>query len=187
MAKFVTSKKVEIAKEESRKELAIKENELTEVRSKIEQIFKTKSYTDRMHDTDLRDLFNAERNLEREIDELKLFVLPTEKKFFNEHLFSDVHAYACVEEITPRMVKVVRLNAEVTEESKKKLRESFIPGGFCGHTDNSLQEWKYEMPEDFEKAFVIRLHKDGGWYPAGQHSCPYFLSDAPHEHYDYNF
>lgn len=125
--------------------------------------------------------------LEDDIADLRLEVLPTNKKYFNEYLFSDAHAYACVEEITPNKVVVVRLKAKVTEESKKALHDSFIPGGFCGHFDNDLQEWEYEMPTREEATLItLRRHKNGYWYPAGG-SCKFGLSDQPYEYYDYNF
>ena len=124
--------------------------------------------------------------LEDKIRDIRIELLPNDKKFFTEYLYSDAHAYEIIEQRTPDMYIVRRLNAEITEEASKALKESFIPGGFCGHFDNSLQEWTFSSNEK-NPLITIRRHKNGKFYAPNTRTCPFIMHDAPYEHYDYNF
>jgi hypothetical protein len=66
----------------------------------------------------------------------------------------------------------------------KAIMDSFIPGGFIGNVDNSLQDWTFEVDET-NPIIEIRKHKDGHWYAKGKR---YFsIEYQPYEHYDFNF
>lgn len=100
---------------------------------------------------------------------LRADALPTEKKYFSQFLYSDVHAYKCVKEFTPNKIGVVRLIATAVGEPMSN-------------------EWEFTMPDyTDDDIIIIRRHKNGKFYTAGDHSCPFICSSEPYEHYDYNF
>ena len=76
------------------------------------------------------------------------------------------------------------MKSEQTEESKKKLKESFVAGGFIGHVENDLQEWDISSQNE-TKPFAIRRHKDGNWYDL--YHRKYVISSKPIKFYDFNF
>lgn len=118
--------------------------------------------------------------------ERNLLKIMTQDKFYAcEVLYSDVHAYEVVEEKSEKVLIVRRLDVKRTEESIKKMQESFVPCGFVGRFDNDLQEWIYTSNEN-NRLTEIRLHKDGRYYEAGS-SIPFVLKSVPYEHYDFNF
>ena len=111
-------------------------------------------------------------------------IMLQEKKYATMWLWSDAHAYEIIEEKSDKMMLVRQLKATIKPEAQKALRESFIPGGFCGHTDNDLQEWDFESDER-NPIETIRKHKDGKWYGAGK--SRFTIEAEPYERFDYNF
>lgn len=128
------------------------------------------------------DLYNKKKHLEDEIRKFNIELI--EKKYANRYGWSDIEPYEVVEERTPNMYKIRWMKSVQTEESKKRLSDSFIAGGFCGHYDNDLQEWNCTSCEDYE-CFTIRRHKDGNWYDI--YHRKYSISNKPIKFYDFNF
>lgn len=110
-------------------------------------------------------------------------IMAQDKKYASMHLHTDAHAYEIVAEKSDKVMMVRQLVATPTNESMKKMRETFVPGGFFGHTDNSLQEWTFASKED-NPVIAIRKHKDGRWYANG---FLFTIESEPREFYDYNF
>ena len=107
--------------------------------------------------------------LKYKIASLLADALPTEKKYFSQFLYSDVKAYKCVKEFTPNKIGVVRLIAKAVGEPMSN-------------------EWEFTMPDyTDDDIIIIRRHKNGKFYTAGDNSCPFICSSEPYEHYDYNF
>lgn len=109
-----------------------------------------------------------------------------EKWYMTEYLYSDAHAYEVVEVYGKNRMDVRQLKATEKPEAKEERMASFIPGGFVGTFDNSLQEWDFESDER-NPIITVRLHKDGCYYRAGTRTCPFRMEDGPYEHYDFNF
>ena len=107
-----------------------------------------------------------------------------EKKYMSQCLHSDVNPYEVIEERTEKLWIVRRMKVEETEESKKKRQSSFVPGGFLGHFDNSVQEWNIESDDDGEVT-AIRKHSDGRWYDS--YGILYSPTMKPYKYYDFNF
>ena len=107
----------------------------------------------------LRDMIGA----------LKADALPTEEKYFNNFLYSDVNPYKCVKEFTPNKVGVVRMESKLVGETYS-------------------QDWEITMPEYTEDdIIIIRRHKNGYFYTPGDNSCPFICSAKPYKHYDWEF
>ena len=130
--------------------------------------------------------FSERQDLEDERERLTIEILPIDKKWFTQFVWSDAHCFEIVEQRTPDLYMVRRMKATITPEADKKLKDSFIPGGFCGHFDNSLQEWSFES-DDNNPVIAIRRHKNGKFYAANTRTCPFVMLDHQFEHYDYNF
>jgi len=97
--------------------------------------------------------------------------------------YSDIDPYEIIRRISEKTIEVREMDAVLDENCKKAMRDSFVPGGFLGHTDNSLQEWIITSNPN-NKIYRARLHKDGCYYSDyGKHR----LSENPIKHYDYNF
>lgn len=111
-------------------------------------------------------------------------IMLQEKKYATEWLWTDAHAYEIIEEKSEKAIIVRRMKATIKKEAQKALHDSFVPGGFCGHFDNSLQEWDYESDES-NSLETIRKHKDGKWYGCGGRR--FTIEAQPCEIYDYNF
>ena len=111
-------------------------------------------------------------------------IMLQDKKYATEHLWTDAHAYEIIEEKTDKMILVRRMKATIKPEAQKALHDSFVPGGFCGHFDNNLQEWDFESIEDAGLE-TIRKHKDGKWY--GRSGTHFTIEAQPREIFDYNF
>ena len=109
-----------------------------------------------------------------------------EKWYMSEYLFSDRHAYEVVEVYSWRKMAVRQLKATEVPEAKEKRMTSFIPGGFVGHFDNSLQEWTYESDES-NPILIVRQHSDGWFYRPNTRTCPFIPQTEPYEYYDFNF
>lgn len=105
--------------------------------------------------------------------------------YCNRHLYSDVQPYEVTEVISDNHLKLRSMNSVQTEESVKRLKESFSPGGFLGHFENSVQEW---ICTSDPKGIVVevRRRKDGHFYEHGG-SIPFVLSDKPVKFRDFNF
>lgn len=106
-------------------------------------------------------------------------------KYINQWLYTDVRPFEVLRQISATKLLVRRMKAELEEESRKKLNDSFIQGGFAGHFDNSLQEWII-TPDPSATPFEVRRRKDGFYYQAGD-CLPFKPSDRPVYIYDYNF
>jgi len=103
------------------------------------------------------------------IGKLKADALPTEEKYFNNFLYSDVNPYKCVKEFTPNKVGVVKMKSKLVGETYS-------------------QDWEITMPEYTEDdIIIIRRHKNGYFYTAGDNSCPFICSSKPYKHYDWEF
>lgn len=125
-------------------------------------------------------------DLECRADYIRTELLPNDKKWFTQFLWSDAHCYEIVEQRTPDLYCVRQMDATITPEADKALKESFIPGGFCGHFDNSLQEWTFKSNEK-NPVIAIRRHKNGKFYASNTRTCPFVMLNHQYEHYDYNF
>lgn len=115
----------------------------------------------------------------------ELLITLAEKKYANEHMYSDIQPWEVIEERSETTIVVRRMKSTLKESAKKELHESFVPGGFLGHFDNDTQEWDIE-PDEGGIVLTLRKHKDGRWCQAGC-STPFILAGAPERFYDYNF
>ena len=80
------------------------------------------------------------------------------KKYANKILFSDIEPYEVIEQKTERLLVIREMECKEKEESIKNRIQSFIPGGFCGHYDNDVQDWDIK-PKNNGYTFKIRKHK----------------------------
>lgn len=117
------------------------------------------------------------------IDELHIETL--EKKYANNIMYTDVNPYEVIEEIDAKTYMIREMKANITEEASKKLKQSFVPGGFVGHFDNSLQEWDITSDET-APIIKIRKHKDGFFYTP-KNGRRFRIDDHPVKRYDFNF
>ena len=105
--------------------------------------------------------------------------------YMNRHGYTDVYPYEVISIDTPKKMTIREMLAAETEESKKRRKESFVPGGFCGHTDNDVQEWDIHSNSNSRFDFAVRLHNDGYWYDTNGNR--YAMSNKPIKFYDFNF
>lgn len=166
------SSKGKIKKEidELNKEIKLKSEELS-----LEQVMK-------MRQSICGESYMKLKQVEEDIAKIEKDLL--EKKFANNIMYTDVVPFEVIEERTPNLYVIRSMKSEQTEQSKKDLKESFIPGGFCGHFDNDLQEWDI-TPDDDGLVIKIRRHKDGIFYDV--HGGRYSISSKPIKFYDFNF
>jgi hypothetical protein len=108
-----------------------------------------------------------------------------EQFYCNKHLYSDIQPYEVIEIVSDTWLKLRSMNYVQTDASVERLRESFTPGGFCGHFDNSVQEWIC-TPDPNGIVVEVRRRKDGHFYEVGG-SIPYVISDQPRRYRDFNF
>ena len=108
-----------------------------------------------------------------------------EKFYCNRHLYSDTEPFEVIGIVADNKLRLRSMNAVQTEESVKRLRESFSPGGFIGHFDNSEQEWVCS-PDEHGVIVDVRQHKNGHFYEPNS-TIPYVLSDKPIKFRDFNF
>lgn len=113
-------------------------------------------------------------------------ILCSSKIYANQYFYTDVEPWEVVEIKTERCLVVRPMIAELKQSAQKALAESFVPGGFFGHTDNSKQEWIITSDETAETC-EIRMHKDGLYYMSGSKGTRFHLSTKPRKFYDYNF
>ena len=114
-----------------------------------------------------------ERSLECDIDRLEAEAAPTDQKFFNMHLYSDINPYACVKEFTPNKVGVVRMHTEAGPTADR-----------MGH-----QDWICKKPDNWteDDMIILTRRKNGLFYQVGDRSCPCTVSKEPLHYYDWSF
>lgn len=117
------------------------------------------------------------------IDEINELSRITKSKYANYIQYSDIDPYEIIEWKTKNTIVVRSMKATETEEGAERLRESFEPGGFCGHFDNDVQEWDISSDPD-GYVITLRRHKDGCFYNNGR---KFALNEKPIKFYDYNF
>ncbi len=130
------------------------------------------------------DLCRQAEQIQKSIERNEAYL--GEKWYMTEYLFSDAHAYEVVEVYSIDKMDVRRLKAIEKPEAREARMASFIPGGFVGNFDNSLQEWMFEVNEK-EPIITVRRHKDGNFYRAGTRTCHFVPHSEPYEWYDFNF
>lgn len=106
------------------------------------------------------------------------------KKFANKILYTDIEPFEVVKECTENLYVIRHMKSTETVDSINARKQNFIPGGFMGHTDNDVQEWKYESDINSE-LIKIRKHKNGMWYDTN--GMMYKISDKPIKFYDFNY
>lgn len=89
-------------------------------------------------------------------------------KYMNQTLYSDTNAFEVLEWLTPKKALI------------RELKPKFKDG-----------EW-HESTDEFEKdpdatPFIVRMHKNGGFYESGSRHCPYIPTEHPHYYYDMSF
>lgn len=104
--------------------------------------------------------------------------------YLNEILYSDINPYEVVEMITPNKWVIRKLDTTLKSEAKKKMQDSFCPGGFVGHVDNDCQEWDISVNENNPLITVFRGRKNKH-FKIG--SMPMSMSHSPIKIYDFNF
>jgi hypothetical protein len=116
---------------------------------------------------------------------MELITLP--KIYMNRMCYTDIEPYEVVKINTVKNITIRPMKSVETQESKAARIASFIPGGFCGHTDNSVQQWDITSDETIdEKDYItVRMHKDGRYYDA--QGGVYIISKTPTRYYDFNF
>lgn len=176
------SKKFDIKarNEKARNQLAIVENELHYAELRCKALLDSYASArargdneggDRLYEDLKRETANA-KDLEVRREYLGLVLL--DKKYANEHMYSDIQPWEVIEERSETTIVVRRMKSTLKESAKKELHESFVPGGFLGHVDNDKQEWDIE-PDEGGIVLTLRKHKDGAWYQAGG-STPFILA-----------
>ena len=104
--------------------------------------------------------------------------------YLNEILYSDINPYEVVEMITPNKWVIRKLDTTLKSEAKKKIQDSFCPGGFVGNVDNDCQEWDISVNENNPLITVFRGRKNKH-FKIG--SMPMSMSHSPIKIYDFNF
>lgn len=95
-------------------------------------------------------------------------------------LWSDATCYEVVRKVSDKTLEVRRMKQEIV--NKQQIGETFKPGGFIGHFDDSIQQWKFESNPE-APVERIRLTKKGWHGSQGK----FVLSETPWARYDYNF
>lgn len=128
---------------------------------------------------------NKEAIVRKETEANHCRIRSLEKYYCNRHLYTDIQPYEVIEVISDTRLKLRSMNYVQTNGSVERLRESFEPGGFLGHFDNSVQEW---ICTSDPKGIVVevRLRRDGCFYEVNG-GIPYILCDKPKRYRDFNF
>ena len=127
-----------------------------------------------------KELWEMERDLERSN------LLVQDQLYCNQHFYTDIEAWEVIGYVSEKCLIIREMKAELKPEAAQKLGDSFVPGGFCGHFNNDLQEWDI-VPDPEGEVIRVRLHKDGCYHQAGSKGTRFYLEDKPRKYYDYNF
>ena len=167
-----TNRNIEKHRESLKIKLSEYQQMLTDLESEISSLweeYKAKSSGKSMNEASslfrmmMKSPLSQKEDCIKEIEKIKTDLL--EKKYANQIGYSDIEPFEVIEEKTPNLYVIRSMDSEQTEDSKKALKESFIQGGFIGHFENELQEWKIMSKEDgYTKK--IRRHRDGLFYDA---------------------
>ncbi len=126
---------------------------------------------------------NEIRKLQSEAEYCRIRSL--NKFYCNRHLFCDIQPYEVINVVSDTRLRLRSMNYKQTNGGVERLKESFVPGGYIGHFDNSVQEWI--CTEDPTGIIVeVRMRKNGFFYEVND-STPYILSDKPKRYRDFNF
>jgi hypothetical protein len=183
---------IEARNAEARATLKTIENELFYGRLRREALAKSLSAARKRGDAEAEDrLYQGWKEEDRAIREMterkaELIVLAAEKKYANQHLYSDIQPWEVIDEKSPTRIVVRAMRSQIRPEAARALQESFVAGGFFGHFDNDAQKWDI-TPDKDGVVVELRKHKDGHWYEAGDRHCPFVLATEPVKRYDYNF
>lgn len=142
--------------------------------------------TDRSKREEMYDRYHAnDEEIDRLESEIRFHrIMLQEKKYATMWLYTDAHAYEIIEEKSEKVITVRRLKATIKPEAARRLNESFVPGGFCGHFNNDAQEWDFASDESAPIETICR-HKNGRWYGSGK--SRFTIEEEPYERFDYNF
>ena len=178
--------------EDARRELVILENELIYSEQRKACLGKSWREAEKAGDRERSERLYQSWKEERDAYERMAFrrneltVLLADKKYANQHLYSDINPYEVIEEKSETRIIVRAMKSTLKPEAKESLQASFVPGGFVGHFDNDAQDWDI-VPDENGRVLELRRHKDGLWYETGSRHCPFKLSTKPVRFYDYNF
>ena len=106
--------------------------------------------------------------------------------YANQVFYTDWEPWEVIEIKTDRCIVIRKMKSEIKKEAAEALQDSFVPGGFCGHFNNDLQEWDITSNPEGEIA-TVRRHKDGCFYFAGASGNRFYVEAEPYKYYDYNF
>lgn len=113
-------------------------------------------------------------------------LLALDQLYCNQHFYTDIEAWEVIGYVSEKCMIIREMKAELRPDARKRLHDSFVPGGFCGHYDNDLQEWQI-VPDPEGTVLRVRLHKDGNYHAPSEKGTRFILSDKPRKYYDYNF
>ena len=187
-------KTFDIAKrnEDARRELVVLENEIKYAEQRKVSLGRSWRDAEKAGDRERAERLYQSWKQERDDYEAMVFrreelkVLMAEKKYANQHLYTDINPYEVIEELSDKRILVRAMKSTLKPEAREALQASFSPGGFFGHTDNDAQDWDI-TPDENGVVVEIRRHKDGLWYEVGSRHCPFRLETKPVKFYDYNF
>ena len=176
---------ISIIREEQRERFNVLTEEISNINKEIETRYKSlptsnKKEWEIMVLNTVMPLHKKLHEKEEEYNFLKKELL--EKKYANRICYSDVHPFEVIKEITQNKYLIREMNYEL--KNVKELRDSFVPGGFFGNTNNSLQKWDIKENEN-GITIHIRRHKDGYWYDSN--GFKYYINNEPVQFHDFNF
>ena len=138
------------------------------------------------NDKSMHAKYHELHELMREVSKKKeMYKIRSQENFFaSEICYSDVKPYEVLEQKTERLIVIREMDTELTIESSKELKASFVPCGFFGRVDNNLQKWNFKSNPKNPR-IMVRLHKDGLFYSL--YGQKFALSSEPVMHRDFNF
>ena len=178
--------------ENARRELVVLENELKYAEQRKVSLGKSWREAEHAGDRERAErLYKAWRQERDDYEAMcfrreELTVLLAERKYANQHLYTDINPFEVIEEKSDTRIVVRSMKSTIKPAAKEALQASFVPGGFVGHFDNSEQDWDI-VPDENGRVLELRRHKDGRWYETGSRHCPFTLATKPVKFYDYNF
>lgn len=168
---------------------------LDQLRTRLEELEKIqRKHFDIYHEiTNNRDQFDyfrkyvypiieEERRIHKDINRINTEL--GECIYINFGFGSDINAYEVIEMKTPNVWLVRELNAVLKKDSKKALKDSFIPGGYLGTFDNSTQEWEFSSNES---GIVLEIRRKNENYDFKYCNISVGISDKPIKYRDFNF